>query len=131
MNVFQNAERYSQSQSKVLGPIEVPEWGDLDEDGNPLPDGTPAFVYFRIAKLYESEAITRFLRDENEGFAACLIMRCLNEDGTPMFKDAHKSNIRNWPRDVCLRVLNSLEVDVNKPDAHSPELQITNEELGN
>lgn len=88
--------------------VEVPEWGDKN---------APAKVYFKpLAALpvqQFSEVAKLATQESVEAFIDILIIRCLDENGAPLFKKANRLELLRHvsPQVVCSIITQMGEID--------------------
>ena len=86
-----------------LQSIDVPEW---------QVDGKPLVIWFKPATNPKTQEILSKLFSEKKPIEAtvqALIIRALNEDGTPMFKSVNKTELMNHcDVDVLIRVVGEI-----------------------
>ncbi len=100
-DIMANAKKHFRDQisGSLKGPIEVPEWGT---------DGQPVEVYYKakinfnqMNEIVNLQANGKIL----ESIVTSLIIRCLDEDGKPLFRKANKTEMmRGFDPDVMIRV---------------------------
>ena len=81
---------YRNQLSGGLQSVEVPEW---EVDGKPL------VIWFKpTTNPKTQETLSKLFNEKKpiEATVQALIIRALNEDGTPMFKSVHKTELMNY-----------------------------------
>ena len=94
---------YRNQLSGGLQSVEVPEW---EVDGKPL------VIWFKpTTNPKTQETLSKIFSEKKpiEATDQALIIRALNEDGTPMFKSVHKTELMNHSDvDVLIRVVGEI-----------------------
>ena len=104
MTILENAVRHFKHERSHLKQINVTEWGE---------GGVPATIYFKpIMSLLEKGKILKAYQGDNpaEALAEVLIIRALDENGKPLFKQVEKSIIlKSIDEEVIARVINEMQ----------------------
>jgi Asp-tRNA(Asn)/Glu-tRNA(Gln) amidotransferase B subunit len=104
-DILENAKQHFRDKvSGEMSFVEVPEWGTEDK---------PLKIYFRSITLKQKDRIYKYIREGSlESLAMTLVVRALDEEGKPLFKPVHKTELMNSvDSEVIERIVNQMYAD--------------------